>query len=82
MVEAMPLRRRLIACRDGRTEIVRAALAAGADLQALNRHGSIAVFGPSHRGHLDNLGWTALQHAQRRGQAEVARLLRAAGARR
>ena len=72
-------RLRCIAARNGHTALVQAALAAGADLKALNRFGSTALMGPAYRGHVEtvrvllgtpidlhhvnDLGWTALLEA-------------------
>lgn len=63
----------------GFTEIVRATLAAGADLKSVNRYGGTALIPACHHGHVDtvrlllgtaievdhvnNLGWTALLEA-------------------
>jgi uncharacterized protein len=69
----------LLAGAEGYTEIVRATLAAGADLKSTNRFGGTALIPACHHGHVDtvhlllttpidvdhvnNLGWTALLEA-------------------
>ena len=69
----------LYAAAEGRTEILRAILGAGADLKDTNRFGGTALIPAAHRGHVEtvklllttkinkdhvnNLGWTALMEA-------------------
>jgi len=92
----------LLAGARGHTEIVRSALAAGADLKSTNRYGGTALIPACHHGHVDtvrlllgtridvdhvnDLGWTALLEAVILGDGgarhtEIVRLLIAHGAR-
>ena len=65
---------------EGRTEILRMTLAAGADLKSTNRYGGTALIPAAHHGHPEAVR-ILLAHRDRQGSRQQARLDRAARSR-